>query len=241
MTSCRRSLLACIILSISGFLGLLPRAAAAEPAHLLWAEELVDNITPALNEYEGSPHYITWAGVNGAVSYSNHTLCSGFLTILLKQGQGWTDDDIELWLGTKGPSAATYYSAITAEDGFDLVSTVDDIEAGDIIAIRYPEGSHTSGHVAIAEGPAVLRTATAPLVSGTLQFELAVIDSTQIGHGARDTRQNSDGTWQQGAGIGVMRLYTNSMLKVVGHTWSTASASSYRSKTRYSVAVGRLQ
>jgi hypothetical protein len=225
---------------MTGLIALVPRGAAAQPAHLIWALELVDNVTPALNQYEGSPHYVTWPGVKGAVNYSNHTLCSGFLTVLLKQSNGWTDWDIQNWLGTTGPSAATYHDAIVDENGFDRVLNVADIEAGDVIAIRYPTGSSMTGHVAIVDGPVVLHEATLPLVPGTFQFELAVVDSTKRGHGPLDSRLRANGTWQSGAGIGVMRLYTDGALNVVGHAWSTSTGSEFLSEATYPVAIGRL-
>jgi len=227
-------------MTIVGLIAFVPRGAAAQPAHLIWALELVDNVTPTLNEYAGSPHYVTWPGVKGAVNYSNHTLCSGFFTALLKQANGWTDWDIQNWLGTTGPSAATYHNAIVAENGFDRVLNVADIEAGDVIAIRYPAGSSSSGHVAIAEGPVLMHEATLPLVAGTFQFELTVLDSTKRGHGPLDTRLRLDGTWQSGAGVGVMRLYTDDALNVVGHAWSTSTSSEFQSQATHPVAIGRV-
>ncbi|MCC6554159.1 MAG: hypothetical protein IT372_14230 [Polyangiaceae bacterium] len=229
-----------MVTSIVGLLALLPRPAAAQPAHVVWAEELIDHLDPKRNEYANAPNYITWKGVGGAAQYSNHTVCSGFITALLKQSEGWTDSDIMQWLGTTGPTAARWHDVIAAEDGFDLVPTIDELAAGDVIAIEYPADAASTGHVAIAYGPATLRAATAPIIDGTWQFEVVVMDSTQSGHGAGDTRRKPDGSFVPGAGMGVMRLYTDDSLQVVGYTWSTYSTSVYRSQATHDLVIGRL-
>lgn len=241
MTSSRRSLLAVFLLSIIGFITLSSRGAAAQPAHLEWAEELVENLSPTLNTYGGGSTYITWAGVDGATEYSNHTMCNSFVTNLLKQAYDLTSSDIMDWLGANSPLAAQYHDQIALENGFDQISTIDELQGGDIIAIRYPEGSSVSGHVMIAAGPAVARTSTSPIVGGTFQFEVPVIDSSRSGHGALDTRRQDDGSFLSGAGEGILRLYTRGNLKIVGYTWSTFSNSTYRSQSSYDMVIGRLQ
>jgi hypothetical protein len=241
MTTPRRSLLAVILLSIIGIVTLSSRGAAAQPAHLVWAEDLLDNLSPALNTYEGGSTYITWAGVDGAAEYSNHTMCNSFVTNLLRNAYDLTESDVKAWLGAKSPLAAQYHDQIALQNGFDLIPTVDAIEGGDIIAIRYPEGGSVSGHVMVAEGPAVARAASSPIVAGTFQFEVPVMDSSSSGHGALDTRRQADGTYQRGAGAGTMRIYTDGDLNIVGYTWSTYSSSSYRAQSSYHLVVGRLQ
>jgi hypothetical protein len=144
-------------------------------------------------------------------------------------------------MGFKSPTAASYHDEIEGGNGFDIVSTVADIQAGDIIAIRYPEGSSISGHVAVVQAPPVLSVSTAPIVEGTFQFEVLVIDSSSTGHGALDTRRLSDGTFHPGAGIGTMRLYAGIDLTVVGYTWSTFVSSTYQSQSTRHLVVGRLQ
>jgi hypothetical protein len=74
-----------------------------------------------------------------------------------------------------------------------------------------------------------------------LQFEVVIMDSTQAGHGAGDSRWSSDGTFHPGAGTGVMRLYTNNSRRVVGYTWSTSPFSTYRSQATHDLVIGRLQ
>jgi hypothetical protein len=216
-----------------------PEARAAPP-HLDWAVLLVDNVLPEHNAYGTSPNYVLWAGVGGATLYENRSQCNSFLTQLLRQGYGWTSSDILAWLGSTSPTAAMYHDAIAAEDGWELVLLVADLVPGDVIAIRYPPGGSVTGHVATVVSAPVLRVPTKPLVAGTDQFEVEVADSSSTGHGPLDTRLLPDGTWDAGAGIGVMRLYTDATLAVVGHTWSTGSGSVFYDQSTRHVVLGRL-
>src|SRR5215470_1690819 len=98
----------------SVWLALSAVPAAATPAHLLWAEEVAQNIDPANNVYGTSPTYLTWAGVNGATAYTNRTECSSFVTRVLKQAYGWSNTDFSTWFGSSSPTAAKYHDAIVA-------------------------------------------------------------------------------------------------------------------------------
>jgi hypothetical protein len=122
-----------------------------------------------------------------------------------------------------------------------MASTVDRILPGDVITIRYPDGAVASGHVAIVRSAPTARASTDPIVSKTRQFDVQVVDSSRDPHGSLDTRVNPDGTWVMGAGFGVMRIYTDNALRIVGHTWSTTSGSDFRNQSSYPMAVGRLR
>ena len=216
-------------------------AQAAPPAHLLWAEELVDNVLPENNTYGTYPHYIHWEGEHGATEYKNRTQCNSFLTRLLQQAHDWTDTDIRQWMGSASPNAAMYHAVIVTEERFEEIAAITDLLPGDVIAIKYPAGSTVSGHIAIVRDAPVLRAATAPLVSLTVQYEVTVVDSSSTGHGPTDTRLNGDGTWHPGAGIGVMRLYANADGSVAGHTWSTSTRSAFYGQATRNVVLGRFQ
>jgi predicted HNH restriction endonuclease len=84
----------------------------------------------------------------------------------------------------------------------------------------------------------VLRTATAPLINGTTQYEVSIIDCSQSGHGSADTRYISSGNWDDGVGKGVFRLYVNKKGAITGYTWSTYSSSVYYSQSERQLAVG---
>lgn len=232
-------------LFVALFLGLallLTSSAAqtSEPDHLIWAEDVASNVDPTQNFYEAGIRVVQWAGVDGATDYVNRSDCASFMTAILKQSYGYTSQDMDAWLGWENPNSAMYHDAIMASSGFELIPTVLDIVAGDILAIKYPLGTGASGHVMIAASPATLRIPTSPIYAGTLQYELLVIDSSSSGHGNYDTRKQPDGTWSTGAGIGTVRLYTNAAGVIMGHTWSTLSSSTYRSQSTRPIAIGRL-
>lgn len=228
-------------LTASLLLVALPRTASAQAFHLLWAEDLVENIEPALNTYGSDPSYVTWAGVGGAAVYANRSVSATFVTIILKQTYGLTDADFLAWFGSRSPNATRYHDVIAAKDGFHVVDNAFAIRAGDILAIRYSDSTSVSGHVAIARGRAIQREPSAPLVTGTLQFEIPVVDSSSSGHGPTDTRRLPGGEWQPGAGFGVMRLYTDPGGAIVGYSWSTyATSTYYRQSASRHLVIGRL-
>lgn len=241
MTTAQRSRLAFLCFVLAGVASFFPREASAQPAHLQWAEELVDNLALEDNEYDANPSFITWAGVNGATRYASRSYCNSFVTNLLMQAYGWTDDSIKAWFGVRGPNAGVYTATIDAEKGFSRIETLDQILPGDIMAISYPDGSSSSGHVVVVRSAPTYRAATAPIVAGTLQFAIDVVDSTRSPHGTVDTRIETDGTQHPGAGFGIMRLYTDNALNIVGHAWSPASGAPYRAEPTYHVAIGRLR
>jgi len=227
------------VVALLSALTLIPASAAAQlNVHLDWAQELADNLPAANNVYDTSPFYVTWPGVNGATKYSNRTLCSNFLTAVLRQSYGWTTNHFSSWLGSTSPNAEMYFDAILAEDGFEMIHTIQDIDGGDIVALQYESDNPTSGHVGIAEGPASPRGATEPIVPNTQQWEMWIIDSTRNGHGWTDSRYQN-GSWAQGAGRGMIRFYTDAQGFIVGHTWTTTSSAYYSTALR-DIVVGRL-
>jgi hypothetical protein len=84
------------------------------------------------------------------------------------------------------------------------------------------------------------RTATAPMINLTYQYEIQVIDSSQTCRGPTDTRLMEDGTNSPGAGIGIFRLYAGSTGAIKGYTWSTYNSSIYYEQTTRPIIVGRL-
>ncbi len=233
------------LVSLGFFFGLLlaPLALPAEsstPDHLYWAERLVAEVAPAHNSYN-TPTQVAWAGENGAEISENQSVCSTLLTALLKQSEGLSSDDFEVWLGSTSPYAADYYEAIVSENGFTAIRRLDQVRAGDIIAISYandPDAT-TTGHIAIVDRVPLPRSATAPLVPGTRQYAITIIDSSKSGHGKSDTRKTDDG-YVSGVGKGVMRLYTDTEGRIVGHTWSLYSNSLYYGEDTRELAIGRL-
>lgn len=215
---------------------LLNRGAANDP--LYWVRLLVQNIQPADNFYNTQADSVTWTGQQGAIAYYCSTDCSGMFTKLLKQSYGYSDTYFKTWTGLANPYAYTYYNEIVKRDHFTRISKISGIAAGDIIAMKYPSGSTSTGHIMIADGPAVLRTSTAPLITGTVQYEIPVNDCSSSGHGSLDTRYNN-GNWDDGVGRGIFRIYADSRGNMLGYTWSTFSNSVYYSQSQRPLAVGR--
>ncbi|EYF05321.1 hypothetical protein [Chondromyces apiculatus] len=216
-----------------------PAMASSGSAHLAWAQLLIDNVLPAYNAYGTQPSYVRWVGEGGATRFENRTECSNLLTHLFRQAYGMTSGDIAQWLGSGSPRAVTYHDAIEAQDGWFVIPKVHQIQPGDVLAIAYPEGLSASGHIAIARLAPVPRVATAPLVAGTSQYEIAIIDSTQNGHGQTDSRGFKE-SYHAGVGAGSMRLYTDAHGRIVGHTWSSENASKFYAQEERHAVVGRL-
>ena len=137
------------------------------------------------------------------------------------------------------PQAREYYETIEARHGFERIVHVAAIRPGDILAVKYPDGSRPTGHVMIAASRAMARAETAPVEPGTQQYELVVIDSAHSGHGPDDTRRNADRTWTTGVGRGTLRLYGRPDDTIAGHSWSTTPHSVFRSQAIRKLAIGR--
>lgn len=210
-------------------------------APLYWAELLVREVKPADTSYRHQDSVVTWKGVDGAEAYVSHTDCSGLINALLARSYGLTRDDFKRWLGKPRPLASTYHEAITAQNGFRHIERAGEIRPGDLIAIKYPDGSENTGHIMlVAEAPR-LREASKPVVKDTEQWEARVIDSSKSGHGKTDTRRLDDGAFRQGVGAGMFRLYTDRRGVIVGYSWSTFGASDFYSQDERNLVVGRQE
>lgn len=214
-----------------------------------WPESLARNVQDANNLYANSEQELSWQ-TNGVGTYSSRADCSGYVTRSLMKAFEFTAEDIAAWMGSKGPSSARYHDNILFQNNFQRIRLAADVRRGDILASKYLDktGGGT-GHTMIAAGKAEKRTSnTEPLIDGTVQYELLIIDSTKSPHGTGDTRKGTgvDGADQDGAGLGTMRLYADAVSdQIVGYTWSRSSGSVYYTATsptndRRSLMVGRM-
>ena len=217
-----------------------PSAAAAGDGHLAWAERLVREVAPNRNEYASQPSVVTWAGVDGAGETRNRSVCSTFVAALFERAYGYSADDMVGWLGSASPTAAEFYAEINASRGFARVDRVTNVAPGDIIAVLYPPGSRPTGHVMVADSAARLRSATAPIVPDTTQYEVDVIDSSSTGHGPSDTRSSGNGQFHSGVGKGTLRLFVDPSGTIVGYSWSTLAVSKFVAHAQRPVLVGRI-
>jgi hypothetical protein len=207
---------------------------------LEWAEQLVAHVRPENNEYVYRPIHVSWKGQHGAADWENHADCSGFYTHLLEQSYGWDAATFKRWMGTTRPVARTIHDTIVAERGFVRIRSVHDLRPGDVIAMKYQPTEKDTGHVMLVASEAKPHEASEPIVPGTLQWEITIIDSSKSGHGPTDTRRKADKTFYQGVGKGVARLYTDEKGELVGYSWSVLPKSTYQGPDKHLIAAGRL-
>ncbi len=207
-----------------------------------WAELLVQNIKPADTNYQHNEISVTWAGQAGANAYTSRTDCSGFIIALLSQSYGLSAASYQGWLKSSRPLAETFYRAITTQHGFKDIEEVSEVQPGDMIAIRYPPGygGDNTGHIMLIVGSPQRHTTSKPVIGDTTQWEVPVIDSSESGHGKTDTRRKLDGTFGEGLGKGVFRLYTDNAGKPVGYAWSIFEDSVYYDQAARPLVIGRL-
>lgn len=201
------------------------------PPELHWANVLVDGLiaqNDASRNVYGSPAEVRFGPDTGQTDYFNRTKCSSFVTQMMKQGRGLSDQDIASWFApirsTTSPYAHEYYRAVIQHLHYSQVTSIADILPGDLIAVIYGDGSgDPSGHTAFVNvTPAPLGTPAKPVLAGTTQYVVQVVDSTSVLH-SDDTRPSSGG-----AGRGTMRLYANSGSgELLGYAWSTRNGTFY--------------
>ena len=215
------------------------RAAEPAPAHLAGAIELLRALSPEQTDYQHKQGTVIWPG-DPAGTPQCRTDCSGFIDALLKHAYGLKSAQLKEWFGTGRPLAKHYYATIAAEHGFRRIPTLAQVRPGDLLAITYPAGSTNTGHVMLLAGAPRPRDATAPIVAGTRQWEVTIIDESESGHGKTDTRRNPDKSMRDGLGRGVLRIYTNAAGHIAGYAWSTLKVSKFESVTTHPFVVGRL-
>ena len=185
---------------------------------------------------------IRWRGDDGAAASVCRTDCSGLADALLRRAYGLNDDQLRAWFHTRRPLARHYHREIERAHGFQPVTSVPAIQPGDFLAVRYEhsEKGENTGHVMLAAGTARERRPTAPIVSGTRQWTVRIIDQSSSGHGHGDTRRQADGRKRSGIGSGKLRIYSDAEGRIVGYSWSTSRKSKYQPPSERPLLVGRL-
>ncbi|MGZ5252317.1 MAG: NlpC/P60 family protein [Caldimonas sp.] len=218
-------------------LGVPLAGAAPSDPHVASAERLVEQLDLANTDYAHGQGSVTWTG-----SVTSHTDCSGFIDHLLMHDDGYTTDDFKRWFGSRRPSAMRYHDAIVEGRGFTRLAAIAELRAGDLIAIKYLTRHDNTGHVMLVVEAPRRMLASPPHVDGATQWSVAVIDSSESGHGPTDTRhkRGADGRDHDGLGRGVFRLYANAAGEVAGFSWSTAKVSHFVSPDDEHLVLGRL-
>jgi hypothetical protein len=215
-----------------------PAQAVGPDRHVATAERLVEQLDLANTNYEHGQGSIAWSG-----TVASHTDCSGFIDQLLMHDDGFVADDFKRWFGSRRPTAERYHDAIVDGRGFTRLDGIAELRPGDLIAIKYLTRHDNTGHIMLVVDTPKRMSATPPYVEGTAQWSVAVIDSSESGHGTTDTRhkRGADGRDHDGLGRGVFRLYADARGQVAGFSWSTTKASRFVAPQDEHLVLGRLQ
>jgi len=212
-------------------------ARAQDAPRVAAAEQLVRTLDLANTDYAHGQGSISWSG-----TVASHTDCSGFIDHLLMHVDGYSPEDFKRWFGSRRPTASRYHDAITEARGFTPLATVAELQPGDVVAIKYLTRHDNTGHIMLVTEAPRRMLASVPVVDGTTQWALTVIDSSESGHGTTDTRhkRGADGRDHDGLGRGVVRLYADANGHVAGFAWSTLKASRFVAPDDEHVVLGRF-
>jgi hypothetical protein len=234
--------------------------AAASPVHAAWPADHLSqaqawvNVIKADNNFYGDNPDIWWVGSD---LYAQ-TKCGSFTALLLKAAYPVvTDDVLDALTTSSSPFAAEWHDAIEAEAydsdsgiGFTLRDDVSAIQAGDILAAEYAEGSADTGHVMTVASITLVSSNVAPpyTITGVPlvnRYRVTVYDSTKSAHGSYasnpypDTRylkqwDTATSKWinDQGIGSGTIVIYEDPATgDLVAWAWnvSTTTADFYYS------------
>ena len=208
------------------------------PKHLRDAESFVQGLNLEHTSYRHGNPLMQWT-----VPEQSHTDCSGFMDSLLEHSYGYDRDALNRWFGVPRPTAARFHDAIVDGRGFTKISKVEDIRPGDILAVKYFVDKPNTGHVMLADGIAHHMEEIEPVQPGTQQWEIAIIDSSESGHGIADSRhkKGANGKDHQGLGTGTLRLYTLPDGTVAGFSWSTLKISKFVRPEDEHLVMGRIR
>jgi len=209
------------------------------PKHLDLGRTLVAALSPENTSYQHKG-WVVWKGDLLASQYKAHTDCSGLISSLLERAESPSFIRLKMVARHGRPRVEDYHSLIFRQDGFKRINVLTEVLPGDIITVKYPPGGEDTGHMMLVDEKPVLRKKdTKPMVEGTNQWEVTIIDSSKSPHGKSDTRQNEDGSKRGGVGRGIFRLYSNEHDEPVGYSWSTASSSDFHASTTRPIVIGR--
>jgi hypothetical protein len=202
---------------------------------------------------------------SGSVKASNRSVCGTLVTMLIQNSTGLTSSDFYksfnkamdgtcevgsvggVQKGTTSPNAAQYRYKIsqcgaTGPIKFTARTTIGAIEAGDVLAVSYPERTDVSGHVMVVRSAPVADTSLPAGPTGSTAYAVEIIDSTQTPHGTSATYPDwRGGGTGEGLGHGTFILYADSTTSaLVASRWSATDPTLFDT-TAHPLAVGGLQ
>ncbi len=220
---------------------------SGEPKHLNDAVKLVRSLRLANTHYNHGEPDVRWKGDKGVRESLVHTDCSGFMDALFARCYGYDRADYLRWFGKKRPTADTYHDAIVKENGFENIHSIQNLQPGDLLAVKYLTKRTDTGHVMLAAGAPKRISARGPMVENTEQWKVRIIDCSKSGHGLSDTRHHRgiDGKDHTGLGVGYLRIYVYTQGPDAGHiagwSWSTRPKSPFLAPSDEDLVVGRLK
>jgi hypothetical protein len=175
------------------------------PKHLALARELVDNIKPEDNRYSLGDQAISFPEDLFSSKYSTQYQMS-FLVPSPARRRLVAED---------------FVFSIEKEAGFKRIRGVRDIKPGDLLAhamlnIDDKRQTGTTGHVFLINSYPKQIKPRNPIVEGTEQFEVSIIDSNEEHVGADDSRLVDPSNKIKGLGKGTIRVYSDSNGELVG-------------------------
>lgn len=209
------------------------------PPYLATARTLLNDVAPENNSYQ----YRGWIRIKGdptLLGQANvsevHTDCSGLVGALLKRDAPQVMQVFAHQRWKSYPKAENFYAAIAASDGFVHRKSMDEVEVGDIFAAKYEDDRNT-GHVMLVDArPRLIENQIEPVIPGTTQWEIVVIDSSSA-HGKTDTRYRKSGSKQTGIGRGSVRVYADGSGQLVG--WVMTMAPRAKLRSTGNLAIGK--
>ncbi len=211
-----------------------------EPKHLIALRLLLEHVLPENNSYQKMHRNVEWKGSHGATKFACHTDCCGLLDSVLIHSYHLTRNDLKRWVGLSRPRASTYYKAIENNNGFQHIINIQKVLPGDVIALSYPPGLKSNGHIMFVNAIPYEIQNIPPLIENTKQWAVPIIDCTGACHGPQDSRHRSNGTHSSGIGTGIFRVYTDSNDNIVGYSWACEPGSQFHGEDMRKIAIGRL-
>ena len=224
------------------FLGLLLTALSQGqtlPRHLAEARQLLGAVSLDNTSYRHKENKINW-GLDGTPATCDAD-CSGFVNLLLRHTYDWKVSDLEARFGKKRPLASDYFEAIQDRKSFDTIARVEDIQPGDFLAIKYPKDAENSGHIMLVDAAPVRKLSTKPIVTGLIQWDVRIIDSSKGPHGHEDRRYLGKNNKKDGLGSGTFRIYSDSQGTIQGYSWSVQPDSEFYGPDQRPLVAGRLK
>ncbi len=233
----RRTLIAFLISSLCITVGTPTFAQSLEaggiPGYLAIARELAENVKPEDNQYQLGRQFISLPGDAASNKYAMRADCSGFLLAIFERAKlPVRSRMVFLYDGPqrKRPASEDFVFSIEQEKGFRLIRKVEDLKPGDLLAHamidkEVQKQTGTTGHVFLINTEPKAISSRRPIVAGTRQFEVSVIDSNEEHVGADDSRL-AGAKKIHGLGKGTIRLYADDNGELVG--WARTFANSNR-------------